>query len=114
MCSHHIMFSKKFLYRVILTSKKKFIFKEKTKKDLYLENDIFQKVWESPYNIVCMLNILQINSEYNIATYGLHVYKTFTKYSHLVCSWAPHKILILRIDHCQCWKCDPLILLCYK
>ena len=55
------------------------MFGQKKTNDLYVENNIFQKIGEYPLNIVRMLNILPAKSKCNILNYKLNVYKTSTK-----------------------------------
>ena len=49
------------------------------KKNLYVENDMFQNIEEYPLNIALILNILHTEIKYNIATCKLDVHKTCTK-----------------------------------
>ena len=51
----------------------------KNANDLYVENNMFQKIGEYPLNIAHMLNILHAKIKYNVIPYKLNIYKTFTK-----------------------------------
>ena len=57
---------------------------EKKTNDLYVENDILQKLRDFVRNITRMLNILLTKFKGNIATYNLNEYKSYTKQSHLI------------------------------
>ena len=51
----------------------------KNTNDLYVENNIFQKIGEYPSNVAHMLIILHTKIKYNVIPYKSDVYKTFTK-----------------------------------
>ena len=65
---------------------KNLVLRKENKNDLYAENDILQKLRYFFRNITRMLNILLIKFKWNIATYNLNEYKSYTKQSHLICS----------------------------
>ena len=62
------------------------LFRQKYTNDFYVENDILQKLRDCFLNITRMLNILLTKSQYNIATYNLDEYKSYTKQSQLIYS----------------------------
>ena len=51
----------------------------KNANDLYVENNMFQKIGKYPLNIARMLNTLHTEIKYNIIPYQLKAYKTFAK-----------------------------------
>ena len=61
----------------------KLVFRQKNTNDLYVENGILQKLRDFFRNITRMLNILLTKFKWNIATYNLNEYKSYTKQSHL-------------------------------
>ena len=65
---------------------KKLVLRKKNTNDLYAENDILQKLRDFFRNVTRMLNTLLSKFKWNIATYNLNEYKSYTKQSHLVCS----------------------------
>ena len=81
---------------------------------LYEENHILKRIREWPLNICCMLKKFPTKLKCSIVIYTLNVYKTSTKKPPLIHSWELNKISILRIKHCQYWKCVLPILLYYK
>ena len=64
---------------------KNLVLRKKTN-DLYAENDILEKLRYFFCNITRMLNILLAKFKWNIATYNLNEYKSYTKQSHLIYS----------------------------
>ena len=65
---------------------KNLVFRKKNTNDLYVENGILQKLRDFFCSITRMLNILLTKFKWNIATYNLNEYKSYTKQSHLICS----------------------------
>ena len=59
---------------------------KKSTNDLYVENDILQKLKDRFLNITHMLNILVTKFRFNMATYKLNEYKSYTKQSQLIYS----------------------------
>ena len=55
------------------------VLRQKSTNNLYVENGILQKLRHCFLNIPRMLNILHIKFKYNIATYNLNEYKSYTK-----------------------------------
>ena len=62
------------------------VLRKKATNDLYAENDILQKLSDFFCTITRMLNILLTKFKWNIATYNLNEYKSYTKQSHLLYS----------------------------
>ena len=65
---------------------KNLVFREKGANDLYVENDILQKLRDFFFNITRMLNIILTKFKCNIAAYNLKQYKSYTKQSQLIYS----------------------------
>ena len=61
---------------------KNFVFRKKHTNDLYVENDILQKLRDLFRNITRMLSILLTKFKGNIATYNLNENKSYKKQSH--------------------------------
>ena len=59
------------------------VFRKKSTNDLYVENDILQKLRDCFLNITRMLNILLTKFKSNIGTYNLNEYKSHAKQSQL-------------------------------
>ena len=51
----------------------------KNANDLYVENNMFQKIGKYPLNIAHMLNTLHTKIKYNTISYKLKAYETFAK-----------------------------------
>ena len=54
-------------------------FRQKSTNNLHVENGILQILRDCFLNIICMLNILPTKFKYNMATYNLNEYKSYTK-----------------------------------
>ena len=62
------------------------VFRQRSTNDLYVENGILQKLRDYFLNITRMLNILFTKFKYNIGTYNLNEYKSYTNQSQLIYS----------------------------
>ena len=82
----NITFSQKLFIKSYTNNNNNLVLRQKSTNNLYVENGILQKLRDCFLNITRMINILHKKLKYNIATYNLNEYKSYTKQPQLIYS----------------------------